>query len=110
VLNKHLNPDEAVAIGAAIEAAIISGQGPDKILLLDVTSHSLAVETGGRVMGGVIKRNSHIPFKLSQTFATYFDNQQDMLIHVYQGEGKLAFKNSLLTRLALTGIPPEPWG
>lgn len=107
--NKSVNPDEVVAIGAAIQAGVLSGQVKD-ILLLDVTPLSLGVETLGGVMTVIIERNTTIPVRRSQIFSTAEDNQTAVDIHVLQGERPMAADNISLGRFRLDGIPPAPRG
>jgi len=105
--NRSVNPDEVVAVGAAIQAGILGGEVKD-IVLLDVTPLSLGVETMGGVMDKVIERNTTIPTKKSRTYTTAADNQSEVEIHVLQGERPLAHQNKTLGRFHLTGIPPAP--
>ena len=107
--HKGVNPDEVVAVGAAVQGSVLAGDRKD-VLLLDVTPLTLGIETEGGVMTALVERNTTIPTEKKQVFSTAADNQTAVTIQVYQGERKMANSNRLLDKFDLTGIPPAPRG
>src|SRR6185369_9697703 len=107
--HKGVNPDEVVAVGAAIQAGVLAGEVHD-VLLLDVTPLTLGIETLGGVLTPLVERNTTIPTTKTQTFSTAADNQPAVTISVYQGERKMAADNRLLGQFNLEGLPPAPRG
>ena len=107
--NQSVNPDEVVAVGAAVQSGVIKGDRKD-VLLIDVTPLSLGIETKGGIMTKLIDRNTAIPTKRSEVFSTAEDNQPSVLIQVYQGEREFARDNKPLGTFELTGIAPAPRG
>lgn len=109
-LNKEVNPDEAVAYGAAVQAAILANELVDQIVLIDVNPLSLGIETVGGVMATIIPRNTHVPIEKSDIFTTVEDYQKELVVPIYEGERRQTKFNRLLGELLLSGIPPAPKG
>ena len=105
--HKGVNPDEVVAVGAAIQGSVLAGDRKD-VLLLDVTPLTLGIETEGGVMTALVERNTTIPTEKKQVFSTAADSQTAVTVQVFQGEHKMAASNRLLGEFNLTGIPPAP--